>query len=92
MQDKSCTSAISCYIETMSTHDTRQQLLDEMAEFFDCYGHRISRHQFGLEIAGRGDFVSRLEGGKDLRVATLDKVRKTMDAKRREFATRDGGC
>jgi hypothetical protein len=54
-------------------HPEVQDLLDEI-EYYRIQA-RIDRTTFGLEAMGDGNFITRLEHGRNPRFETIDKVR-----------------
>lgn len=52
-------------------------LLRDIENYLDLTG--ISRTAFGLEAAGDGHFIRRLESGREPRYATITRVRRFLE-------------
>jgi hypothetical protein len=60
-------------------HPIAAQLLADIEAYRLKVG--IDRTNFGIEAAGDGHFITRVEEGKIPRIPTIDKVRAYMDRK-----------
>jgi hypothetical protein len=60
-------------------HPIAAQLLADIEAYRARVG--IDRTNFGIEAAGDGHFITRVEEGKIPRIPTIDKVRAYMDRK-----------
>jgi len=60
-------------------HPIAAQLLADIEAYRARVG--IDRTNFGIQAAGDGHFITRVEEGKIPRIPTIDKVRAYMDRK-----------
>jgi predicted transcriptional regulator len=68
-------------------HPIAAQLLADIEAYRARVG--IDRTNFGIEAAGDGHFITRVEEGKIPRIPTIDKVRNYMDRKTKATSPRE---
>ena len=66
-------------------HPIAAKLLADIEAYRERVG--IDRTAFGVQAAGDGHFIHRVEGGKIPRITTIDRVYAYMDGKTKAVST-----